>query len=233
MSNQPKTSGHCWIAYIDVYGFSAHVEKHGEAEIYRRLLQTMENVRSTVERYNLDSVHLSDSLFIAAFEGGTHGREYLNAIRDCVADVQDDLLNAKFIPRGCLTHGTIEMSPKIIVGGALIRAVKLEQQLALPCVLLPLRELGDARPPSGFIYDAPIKRGGLIKGAPILPRTLHLLKVAHQEQMDDCLVHGPADAALALKYLEELIRVYEKHQANSRPAIRRAPKEPNTALPTQ
>jgi hypothetical protein len=230
MRDEPRTSGRCWVAYIDVYGFAAHVEKCGEAEVYQRLLQTMESVRDTVARHNLDSVHLSDSLVVVAFEGGAHGQKYLNAIRDCIADVQDELLNAQFIPRGCLTHGTIEMSPKVIVGAALIRSVRLEQQLAMPCVLLPLKELGDVLSPSDFIYDVPLKRGGLIRGAPIFPRTLQLLKIAHQQQMDNCLVHGPPEAALALKYLEEMIRAYERHQAKHRPATRRASKEPAPPL---
>jgi hypothetical protein len=231
MSNQ--ITGRCWIAYMDIYGFAAHVEKHGEPRIYSRLLQTMESVRDTVESHNLHSVHLSDSLFVVSFEGGMHGAKYLTALRDCIADVQDDLLNAKFIPRGCLAHGTIEMSPKVIVGAALIRAVRLEQQIAMPCVLLPLKELSGAQPPSDFVYDVPTKRGGLIRGAPILPRTLQPLKVAHQEQMDDCLIHGPPDAALALKHLEDLIYGYEKHQANHRPIIRRPSKESKPRVASQ
>lgn len=217
-----RISGQCWVAYIDVFGFAAHVERHGEAEVYRRLLEVMESIRDTVERHELHSVHLSDSIIIVAFEGGVQGTAHLNAIRDCVADVQDDLLSLNFIPRGSLACGTIEMSPKVIVGSALIRAVRLEQQLAAPCILLPLKELRQARAPSNFIHDVPTKHGGLIRGAPLLPRTLGLLKAAQAKQLDHCLIHGPAEAAQALKHLEELVHAYERHQANHRRNVRRS-----------
>jgi hypothetical protein len=224
---EAKISGRCWVAYLDIYGFSSHVEKRGEEYVYGSLLRTMENIRSIVEQHGLQSLHLSDSLIVVAFDGGAHGQNSLIAIRECIADVQDELLNDKFIPRGCLAYGSIEMSPRIIVGSALIRAVKLEQQLSTPCVLVPRRELGAGAAPSDFSYNVELKDGGLIQGWPIPPRTIQLLKDAHQEQMEDCLVNGPPPAASALKNLEELILAYEKHQANyRRPSGRSSRKSP-------
>jgi hypothetical protein len=211
---------------MDVYAFSRHVERFGEALIYSRMQQAMETIRGIVELYQFDSVHLFDSLFIVGFDGGFHGTECLHMLCHCIAEVQDELLDAKFISRGTLAHGNVELSPKVIVGAALIRAVRLEQQLGTPCVFLPLRELKTAPVPSNFIYDLPMKGGGFIRGVPILPRTMQLLESAHREHLDDSLVHGPAEAAQALTLMEGLIRAYAAHQRRSRATARRSSQEP-------
>lgn len=230
MKSVTKRSGFCWITYIDIYAFSYHVDKLGENKVYSKLYLAMENIRGICEKHNIDSVHLSDSLFLVSFDS-EHGNETLSNLLHCISHAQDELLDADFIPRGSVAYGSIEMSRKIIVGSAIIRAVRLEQQIGAPCVFLPLRELvrADVRPPWDFVYDISTKGGGLIRGLPILPHTLERLAKASAEQLDDALVNGPDNAAQALTALGEIINAGAEYQKRARPVDRRPSKKPRTA----
>lgn len=231
MPHEIRRSGPCWIAYVDIYAFSYHVAKLGEGEVYERLYEAMKNIRAICESHGIESVHLSDSLFVIAFDG-VHGTETLNILVNCLAHSQDELLNCKFIPRGSLAHGNIELSPKVIVGSPLVRAVRLEQELATPCVFLPLREMSRAKAvaPSSFVHDISVKGGGLIRGVPILPQTLGPLNTARSAQLDEAVTNGPAHAAQALTDLGDLIDAYANHQRRARPAVKRPAQKPGATF---
>ncbi len=216
------------MAYIDIYGFSAEVRKFGADPVYKRLSDSMEKISKIAKRNKIYLVSLSDSIFLISPISGQKYLEALSLIISNLEEAQDKLVDQDFFPRGGIAQGPLNMSGSIVVGEAIIEAVRLEQKLKIPCIVAPVAAVGPYDTELTFwkeieIRDPGASEIGLMAAYPIFPRTLVTYKTRITKAKKKALLEGPGKVARELQSLERLVEEYEKHDlATDRPNYQRA-----------
>ncbi len=205
MSNQMQ-KGNAWLVYIDIYGFSALVRSRGAAKIYKDLADCVHEIEKITKKNNFVVQVLSDSIFITCFESEKYDSDTFSTYFQCIREAQDILIDKDFIPRGAFAHGEIFKSLSVIVGEPVIRAVRAEEQIELPCVYIPGIET--SKIPMKFKNQRvlPMKNGGSSIGLPCLPVTLSKLVSLIEKNLELSLIEGPFTVATALSQLKSLLK---------------------------
>lgn len=194
-----------WVLYIDLYGFSAQVSREGEVECFDRLNDVVLDIRQATLRTGFTPLILSDSIFVVAQTPTREDRDVFRDFYNLTRDIQDELIDRNFLPRGGVAFGQIRISDRILVGRPVIAAVRVEQHISLPCVFLPAREKAPIRLPRRQQFAMPTKTKGLVRGAVILPRTIEPLRKLVADRLDEALLDGPDTVASDLANLQEHI----------------------------
>lgn len=184
-----------WIVYCDIFGFSAYVRDDvtkvtnalykGHTTLYDRFVSRNPEVHIKL---------ISDSIFLI-FEVVTD-KEKPSILQTCVEDVQ--WLMSKFVDlrlplRGGISYGKIYFGDDLLLGDAVVRAVRHEAMIPAPFVLLPVNEmdgLSRSEFPNG-ITKVPVKGDGLIKCALIRPNPIDGLLELAKELSDKYCTSGP------------------------------------------
>jgi hypothetical protein len=216
--------GEAWIAYIDLYGFSAQVRRDTPAATYKTLAECLKEIAELTQASGFTLQALSDSIFIVGFLGGRHGNDPLSAFLHCLRAAQDKLVAAGFLPRGALAAGEVYISPGLIVGEPVIRAVRDEQCLDIPCFVIPSRELRGNATWLRHETIIPIKGGGAFLGVPLFPENIEPYLKLITERLNEALLNGPPTVAAAYLRLKDQLREWTE---NERDRTRRSSASPD------
>ncbi len=200
-----------WILYIDIYGFSDQVGKEGEKICFSRLNEAVKKIRTDVLEADFYPLILSDSIFLIAPTDARKNRELFLKFYELSRDIQDELIDHQFLPRGGIAFGQVCISDRTIVGKPVIEAVRLEQHISIPCVFLPAREKQPYEINSHLLM--PTKTQGLVQGLVVLPRTIRSYRALIKKRLTDALMYGPDKAASALAQLDNYMN--DKWSSNS------------------
>jgi hypothetical protein len=215
-------SGDAWIAYIDIYGFSALVRDQTSEGVYLNLADSLKEIADAVARHKFSLQALSDSIFIISFRN-QQSVQTLPPFIACVREVQDCLVAAGFLPRGAITKGKVHLSGAVIVGEAVIRSVRCEQALDIPCVVVPARELEGSRTWLRHKADLPIKGGGIMLGVPIFPDNIETYCNVIDFKLDEARLKGPPAVASSLLRLQTHLNEWKRNERNRTPKAPRRP----------
>jgi len=210
--------GEAWVAFLDIYGFSGLLATRPHQQIYQDMIDCFAKVEAIAEQAGVRFISRSDSLFFFAFRGQLASDDMFPALVDCLTESMDELVDAGFLPRGSLAHGDVVARSTVFVGGPILRSVRMETSLAVPCVVVPASEAGEQQR-LRFSTQIPIKEDGLLECFPIFPRTLLKYRALVDEMRQKALRDGPPKAAKDLSRCLELIDQYGiQHVRFPRPA---------------
>ena len=129
------------VCYIDLLGFSNAVilkSKSGvEIQELAALLLEVEELVVGYQNASLTFQTLSDSIFISAKNDSIHN---ITTLIHCCQDLYRFFLIRGFLVRGGVSSGQCMLSQRIVLGEPVVRAVKLESQVAeFPRIVLGRR----------------------------------------------------------------------------------------------
>lgn len=220
MSAVPSTTD-AWVAYLDVYGFSALVRASREEmdRLSESLARAQAATQAEIDKRKDPAKLLlfSDSLFLTYPVGGA-GRDHVRAaLHKCLEDVAAVLERfcREALPlRGGIAFGRVGLGPNLLVGDPVIRAAEYEKLLVAPLVLLPEVELERAQCSDPQIRRRPqlvsVRDGGIIKARVIAPRNLERYRKFVAERLDRAAVEGPYDTTRAWVLAAELLQQHRK-----------------------
>lgn len=214
MTSRKPSLVESFVVYMDIYGFSATVNKLGAKVVLKKMEKIIREFRSSLSgSYFHPSpklYHLSDSVFLLypSSTSATENEKYANMIevqKRCIEDTEL-LLNiyAKngFIARGGIAYGKVIINNDNLVGEPIIRAVNYEHIMPTPFVLFPRIEMQDVIR-CDYIR---VKDGGVIWGKVITPSPIEPFIGTAKKQLSKCSLTGPYRAASA--WLDALDFIY-------------------------
>lgn len=118
------------ICYIDLLGFSGAVmagAKNDKIDALAKLLIDAEDLVSRYVQSELRFQSLSDSIFISTVNSSA---ENIMSLISCCQDLYTFFIEKGFLVRGGIACGPCMVSNSIVLGEPVVRAVKIEQQVA-------------------------------------------------------------------------------------------------------
>lgn len=134
-----------WIAYLDIFGYRAHLDYDFFPNSEEQLLRLHETLRAD-KNFSAASTYFMFSDSVALWsEAGKSDEKQLRAFIDRVAITERTAANFGFLLRGSVAYGRILLSPTYILGNAYLRAYTYEAyNLFQPIVVIPAKELETA-----------------------------------------------------------------------------------------
>jgi hypothetical protein len=125
----------CFVAFIDVMGFSALVNNNNTSNLqdyFNRIIKELREIQS--DKVEIQSLLISDSIILISPDDINGLQQLLHAIRR----IQRSLLWKKILMRGAVSHGPIylNLEKNIIVGKGFIKAYLLEKEAVFPRVII-------------------------------------------------------------------------------------------------
>lgn len=208
--------------YLDVYGFSAKVEAGLTPVVQRDLVATHKKARQLVRARSPQTVYsfISDSTCLVY--PVSDQTEMMSELDRCASDVSRimDLFFERDLPvRGCVTFGEVVYGDNILVGKPVVRAVKMEEALPFPLVVVPLREVYS--PETGrselddwgrhtLADDVVVRPEGRMSAYLIFPSLLDEFGRYVADNLKQRLTFGPPNAALGWALANEYLTKYRK-----------------------
>lgn len=120
-----------FVCYIDLLGFSDYVksiaDNDAELEKTAKFLQDLQT--RFIESYpSLNATSLSDSIFI--YTNDSTDESCSSLLLSCL-DISDFLFKSGYLPRGGISFGPCAVNGTIAVGEPIVRAVRLENSVAI------------------------------------------------------------------------------------------------------
>lgn len=193
-----------WIAYLDIWGFSHAVLKTNMTHLTSQLSSAIATCkRRLVSERTIESraFFFSDSMFLAFPVCNNISRlEAYKACRDKTQEVIQAFVDHNFLLRGAIGYGEIAISADILIGPPVINAVKCEQAIIPPLVVIPLKETVSClnhESPLGVNNCSMIKTkdGGIIRCGIVESEHIDTQLQLMQMYADRYLSEGPAVSA--------------------------------------
>ena len=198
-------SGICWLAYLDLYGFSDETKRADPKEIAAKLSFIHERLLPASGGSNVTAFAFSDSIILCV-DAEKDTNKSLDTIIQKTIELQNVAIAKRYVFRGSIAYGTMTFGPNICIGKPLLRAHAVEQNLPIPLVVLPASELVECLPNHGRPTAEIRTKTGITRVVPLLPRPKEpYLRVAG-EKLDELLVSGPDKVALAWSDLISFVR---------------------------
>lgn len=209
-SNKIRGYRECYVAFIDMLGFSKRVEESiGDWELFKTLRDNLCSEVTTANHTRPDEVRsyqFSDSIVIST----RNDQQGLKEIIQSAYLICDKLLYYQILTRGGITKGKIYDDSKVIFGPGLIRAYRIEKDIAIyprivmdRCIYREVKKISyneshfrrdfDARYHLDILKLGPFWYGNLgdvsvgYNGAPIMSETkegwLRMIKQFIEEQL--------------------------------------------------
>jgi len=201
-----RTTG--WLAYLDVYGFSAEVRENSLVSVVKRLRRLQSDVAKTISAKRAAKYVFSDSVVIFWPATASERQKIATDAIDVLRTLQKLARLYDFLLRGVVTYGIMSTGPDYFVGEPLLRAVRLEQLLSIPLVVVPDVDLNpdeNALPLPYQIANVPTKIG-LTRAYPILPAPRRDLSSWVEQKAFKHLREGPHEVAQAWHGLHEFLQ---------------------------
>ena len=203
-----------WVVFLDIYGFSYMLEGSQTDTIHKTMLKCYSAVykllRPVKDKYLL---YFLDSIFLVFPVEPLEHKAIL--MRQCInkaVDIMGVFVNNGFPLRGGMAYGEICHSANLLIGKAVVNAVKYESLVEAPLLVLPFSEYEQ------YSSSAEFTLGDIILLKNDFPVFAHLFhpfpKDEYFKTVDDnfrryCL-NGPAAPAKAWynakRYIESLSR---------------------------
>jgi hypothetical protein len=211
-NNSRNTDG--WLAFFDIYGFGSEIAQRRNSALARRLdnfhevLADLAASKSIIFYMFSDSVVLfaEDKKFTETPEKG------LPAIIDTIRTAQLRGLEQSFMLRGAVCHGKMQLSDVGFTGDPLLKAARLEPNLALPLIVLLEEDLHpnsknapSHRRISNFPTKTGIRSGHVILPSPLEPMLRHAI-----QRRDRHLREGPDEIARIWKSFVDFLNTLPK-----------------------
>lgn len=202
-------SGDCWLAFLDLYGFSDETSRTSSEQIAEKLLFIHSKLLPIGASSAVVAFAFSDSIVLSVAANGDPNKA-LDILVKKVIDLQNTAIARQYTFRGSISYGPMTIGPNICVGKPLLRAVDMEKNLSFPIVVLPVSELESAIPNQNRLRMPIRTKNGILMFSPILPSPQEPLLRLAVSKRDHLLVSGPAHVALAWSDLIEFLGVYRK-----------------------
>jgi hypothetical protein len=205
--------------FLDVYGFSAMVEREMSAPIQKRLIDAHKKARRLIKNRSPETIYLFISDSTCLVYPVPHRTDALACLDQCAADVSEimDLFFKSGLPvRGAAAFGEVAYGDNILVGRPVLRAVNLEKSLPFPLVAVPLHEIY----PSGrkrseleewgrcTLHQIAVRPEGKMHALLIFPSELDEFAQYVEGTLDDCLTTGPPAVASAWALTNEYVTTH-------------------------
>ncbi len=170
-----------WVSFLDIYGFKAIVTVEPADKLANKLftahakvLEKLSSMNSPVKRFAF-----SDSIFLVYPVNNNNQSEKLQQLKWCVEDTAlvSNIFSADYqLPlRGGIAYGDVCYTEYLLIGQAVVEAVKNEGLLPCPAVILPAEELKlDSKstlclPSILKLRDVKVKPNGIRRGGSNIP----------------------------------------------------------------
>ncbi|MEW6194238.1 MAG: hypothetical protein AB1521_03660 [Bacteroidota bacterium] len=188
------------VFYFDIYGFSSLVSKNESPNnLVVSILDIWDFIKiNIVPKRNCIPYLFSDCGFLFYPHSDNFEKtEFLTDIFDDIKEILHAYLKKNFFLRGAIAYGDIHYTNNLILGDAVVRAVKYESEYCPgPFIMFPTKECYDF-----FKYDE-----HFIK---LFHEDVIILK--HRDQLMESLIILPADKKLYLDQIESKISEYSRN----------------------
>ncbi len=190
-----KTPVTAWVAFLDIYGFSAFLK---DAKSLEEVAFSLETIRNNAEKRLNKSItrtyFFSDAIILVQEATESPGRGFSDMeqfIRHlCIEAADFDLAL-----RGAVYFGEVMIDDHICIGQPLVDAYKTEQSLKIPIVVLPEKAMETAQATGTMKIRGIPRKDGYMNGFAILPSPITLLRDTAARNRDKTSVHGPYDVS--------------------------------------
>lgn len=201
-----------WLAFFDIYGFGDEIEKVKIQSLAARLDKLHAKLLDLANNKGLIFYMFSDSVVLFAEDAKFNETEGLSTLIDALRTSQLRALDEDFMLRGAICHGEMALSPNGFTGQPLLKAARLEPQLALPLIVIldvDLNPKADAFPANRTLGIIPTK-SGIVRGHVILPSPVKPMLEHATKRLNKHLREGPDHVARTWKGLVDFLEATPK-----------------------
>lgn len=188
-----------FVAFLDVYGFSAMIAKEASSarDVLDRLLAATKEAAKRFRAAHPTGHHysFSDSTFLVfPCDGDLDSSGHaLRACCEAVASTMALYIDHKLPLRGGIAYGPVIAGDQFLIGEPVERAVRYEKLVPGPLVLFPLAEARDHNLPGA--REVHLRNGGVMKAKLIYPMPLETFQKFAIKQASYHSIHGPYEVA--------------------------------------
>ena len=217
MSRNVPTPQNSIVAYFDIIGFSDIIKNVPSSwkpkpcgpagnklnAVMAAVLETWEVLSTRLETPMAHLYLFSDCGFVVYPLKGPKDKE--RQLTRCVGDLvwlADEFLKRDFYVRGGVSVGPVARQSNLLVGEAVVEAVRFEQLCPGPFILFPAKHIYALSSERKFIQDVgpllkvPLKRGkGCMLALVIHPSDKGAFVAGIEKRAEHYLVYGPAEFA--------------------------------------
>ena len=145
MTENPSVVTNAWVAFLDVYGFTALLEKNDFLTLHENLLKGHEFIKTRInDNPNARVFYFSDSIFlIYKIDEPNEKGKILNILINDIRKIMGCFIELELPLRGALSYGEVVYSENVVVGKPIVTAYQTELKVPCPLFFIPSCEIED------------------------------------------------------------------------------------------
>lgn len=184
-----------WVAFLDIYGFSAFLKESEALEHVASALETIRtNAEKRLEKKVTKTYFFSDAIILVQEATSAPGKGF-SEIERFIRHLCIEAASFDLALRGAVYFGEVMVDDHICIGQPLVDAYKTEQSLKIPLVVLPEKAMESAQSTGTMKIRGIPRKDGYMNGFAILPSPITLLRDTAARNRDKTSVHGPYDVS--------------------------------------